>query len=772
MKSSVTRAIVPALAAALLGVGVQAQTPRFARWGQSLTPAAEATRSLGHLIRPLAARHRRSEAAMRALLQRDRDLWLDPQARLVYQCEPKQPVPAAALPAAKAEALSAPPYPAEQTFQLHSRPTAPRKIYLDFDGHTTSGTWWNEDTNGAPIVSTAFDTDGNSASFSSAEVEAIQQMWQRVAEDYAPFEVDVTTQDPGVDGLRRTSSGDEYFGVRVVISPTDGWFGNSGGVAYLSVFSMVNTGNDLPAFVFSANLSNNERNIAEAASHEAGHTLGLEHDGKSGTEYFTGNSGSDWAPIMGAGYYKNVTHWSKGEYSGASQTQDDYVLMQQNGALFRADDHGSSLATATVLSGSTPAASGTIEQRTDKDFFRFSTGAGSITLSASAGPRGANLDLRLDLYDANGALVTSADPAGLPATLTRTVAAGTYYVSVDGVGAGDVATTGYSDYGSLGQYTLGASLVPTTLQGSLTVISPNGGEIWQVGSSQNLTWSSSGVSGSVKLEYTTNGSTWTVINANTANDGGEPWTVPAAPTSQARVRVTSLGDASVTDTSNGAFSIVSVPVASITVTSPNGGESWTVGTVRTITWSSSNVSGSVRIDYSTDAGSTWTPITGSILNDGSENWMVPNTPSGSVLVRVAATDGSASDASNSVFTIAGNPGDSYEPDDSAGTAKTISSGQTQSRSIHQAGNADWVKIVLPSRLVTTVTTSGVAGGDTILYLYSSNGTSLLASNDNYSKKHRYSRLSKRLSAGTYYVRVVGKNNSTLSSYTLSLATRR
>ena len=74
--------------------------------------------------------------------------------------------------------------------------------------------------------------------------------------------------------------------------------------------------------------------------------------------------------------------------------------------------------------------------------------------------------------------------------------------------------------------------------------------------------------------------------------------------------------------------------------------------------------------------------------------------------------------------------------------------------------------------VVSLTTSGVTGGDTILYLYSSNGTTLLASNDNYNKKHRYSRLSKRLQAGTYYLRVVDKNNSTLSSYTLSLATKR
>lgn len=84
---------------------------------------------------------------------------------------------------------------------LHSRPAATRKIFLDFDGHTTTGTYWNTYYNkngaGLPITTPAFDRDGNPSTFSSSEHADIVAIWRAVAEDYAPFDVDVTTEDPG-----------------------------------------------------------------------------------------------------------------------------------------------------------------------------------------------------------------------------------------------------------------------------------------------------------------------------------------------------------------------------------------------------------------------------------------------------------------------------------------------------------------------------------------------------------------------------------------------
>jgi hypothetical protein len=92
---------------------------------------------------------------------------------------------------------------------------------------------------------------------------------------------------------------------------------------------------------------------------------------------------------------------------------------------------------------------------------------------------------------------------------------------------------------------------------------------------------------------------------------------------------------------------------SVTVTSPNGGENWLVGTSRTITWNSSgNPGNNVRIEYSTNGGSSWNNIISSTANDGSYSWTVPNTPTTSARVRVTSTSNSSNiDTSNSNFTI-------------------------------------------------------------------------------------------------------------------------
>jgi hypothetical protein len=85
-----------------------------------------------------------------------------------------------------------------RAFKLHSRPGAPRVILLDFTGHTTSGTAWNDwVTGGATIVTPPFDMDGDTSSFSAAELQTIITTWRYVAEDYAPFDVSTLGADVG-----------------------------------------------------------------------------------------------------------------------------------------------------------------------------------------------------------------------------------------------------------------------------------------------------------------------------------------------------------------------------------------------------------------------------------------------------------------------------------------------------------------------------------------------------------------------------------------------
>ncbi len=128
-----------------------------------------------------------------------------------------------------------------------------------------------------------------------------------------------------------------------------------GGVAYIGVFD--DTSNYYkPALVFYDRLgAGNEKYVAEAISHEAGHNMGLHHDGSSTTSYYQGHGSgaTGWAPIMGMGYYQSLVQWSKGEYPGANNKEDDFAVMASNGLPLRADDHGNSIGTATRLGGIT-----------------------------------------------------------------------------------------------------------------------------------------------------------------------------------------------------------------------------------------------------------------------------------------------------------------------------------------------------------------------------------------------------------------------------------
>ncbi|WP_342379662.1 lamin tail domain-containing protein [Myxococcus stipitatus] len=101
-------------------------------------------------------------------------------------------------------------------------------------------------------------------------------------------------------------------------------------------------------------------------------------------------------------------------------------------------------------------------------------------------------------------------------------------------------------------------LIPSdTVVSTVTVTSPNGGESWTAGSARSITWTSANVT-NVKVEYTLDGSTWTVLSASTpASAGSLAWTLPSSQSTQARVRVTDTASASVTDTSDGAFAITS-----------------------------------------------------------------------------------------------------------------------------------------------------------------------------------------------------------------------
>lgn len=361
-------------------------------------------------------------------------------------------------------------------FILHSNPGASKTIYLDFDGHNATNTAWSNST----LVASPYDLNGDTAVFDNNELSNIISIWNRVSEDYSPFDVDVTTEQPSTDALLRTSSSDNTFGIRVVITKSEVISCNCGGLAYVGVVSMINNAAFQPVWVFQQALANNEKNIAETVSHEAGHTLGLFHDGQhTGSTvkaYYSGHGAgvTAWAPIMGVGNNKNVTQWSSGAYPGANNQQDDIAVLASNGILPRTDLVGDTIATANALTSINIDGTktfGIIETSTDVDMYAMNTTGGAVNLSVNPVAIGSNLDIQMTLYTSDGMVVTSSAPeAQLSASISATLPAGTYFLAVSGSGHAQAGTDyGYPTYGSLGQYQITGSyesanlaIAPTT----------------------------------------------------------------------------------------------------------------------------------------------------------------------------------------------------------------------------------------------------------------------------------------------------------------------
>jgi len=401
--------------------------------------------------------------SFRKAARSDKHMRLDRDGRAHYVC---QALPAQVGPDTTTYTSTAL-YPLTQTFLLHSRAGAAKVIYLDFKGHVTTGTSWNTTyAAGANITTPAFDTDGSPTTFSASEQAVIQEVWKRVSEDYAAWDVDVTTEDPGLESIRRTSTSDAKYGVRCVIGGSSSqWLGSAaGGVAYVGSFGQsvatTNTTNDVPAFIFPQELSNNAKYIAEAAAHEIGHTLGLYHSSQTnGNEYYAGHA--DWAPIMGVGYYKDVVQWTKGDYPLSNNTQDQIYLITLRVPRLT-DEHGSTATTASVVSGQTLVAGGVISDRSDTDWFKITAGQGVVNVNGLAASPSANLKLSLSLVDEAGNVLATGTSSGMNSNLSVPVLGGNYYIVVDGLGTGD-ALTAYTDYSSIGRFSLSGSWTAATV---------------------------------------------------------------------------------------------------------------------------------------------------------------------------------------------------------------------------------------------------------------------------------------------------------------------
>ena len=412
----------------------------------------------------------------------------------------------------------------DNALQLHSKPNATYELYIDFNGENVEGTAWNVSYSVSEWNAKAFDTDGDPTTFSDAERAVIAEVWHRVAEDYAPFDIDVTTELP---------SGDKVWGHALVTWRQDengvylpGSSVNTPAIAYVGVFSLDESDPNpyayyKPAFVYADKYGFDAQLIAEAVAHEFGHNLSLSHDGSATSggatvdAYYLGHGtgDTDWAPIMGAGYYSNVTQFTDGSYTVKPNSDANDPQYCPNCALpnnsqddlseisthlgFSADDHGDTIAAATLMEvGPTgeilvsnpewdafnayPANKGVINSANDADVFRFEAAAGAASFQVNPAwdawyredLRGANLDVHLELLDANGSVLATHDPQDLTeATVSATLSAGTHYLVVSGTGS---SVGEYSDYNSQGVYYLFGSITSANTDTTPPTPSPMG----------------------------------------------------------------------------------------------------------------------------------------------------------------------------------------------------------------------------------------------------------------------------------------------------------
>jgi hypothetical protein len=369
--------------------------------------------------------------------------------------DPAVPLPAgAASPSGSTPTIGAK-HPLSAVPVLNSLPGAPASLYLDFTGDYESS------YGGYKNISTpAFDQDGDPTTFSDGELAAIQKIWSYVAEDYAPFNLNVTTVPP----VNMAHGATE----KVVIGGTGSWTGGAyGGYTYVGDFAQTSVPNI--AFVFSGNLADgNAKYTGDAVSHESGHGFGLEHQSVySGTtktaEYFTG-PGDGTAPLMGDSYAARRSLWWYGQSSSSSTTmQDDMAVISgpANGFGYRPDTDAGTV-TPLAQSGAQVSATGLIITTSDVDYYGFSSGAGVVSFTVTVPTDVSNLAPMVELLSANGStIIASAGPSAtdFSASITATVPAAGSYLLV-------VASSG--GYDNVGHYSVNGTIVPLSNAGAST----------------------------------------------------------------------------------------------------------------------------------------------------------------------------------------------------------------------------------------------------------------------------------------------------------------
>ncbi|MDF9832029.1 hypothetical protein M2103_000233 [Ereboglobus sp. PH5-5] len=376
--------------------------------------------------------------------------------------------------------------PINQPPVRHSRPGSTKVLFLDFGGGLIENTAWNKSYEVNLYRALPYNIDGDSTTFNEQEQDNIVKIWERVSEYFSAFDVDVTTEKPAV--FTRTTG-------RVLITRSNDANGRkmpaaadgADGVAIFQRFGWLGYETDYsPAFIYYDKLNSINADIAYATAHEFGHNLGLSHDGpgyqtnSDDFGYYPGHGAgaTSWGTIMGNAYNtnrRNVYQWSKGEYYSANNKEDDLMIIEGKfgyRGIIAATTRAAALPLTTGDDGIL-GASGLIRNADEPHYYGINLSApGTIDFSlyparvSGTGTIIGSTDLKLEILDSSGNLNSSNDsPTLTHATLSRQLTAGQWYLRITSGSTGNPhansisSRTGYTAYGSIGQYTLTSNLV-------------------------------------------------------------------------------------------------------------------------------------------------------------------------------------------------------------------------------------------------------------------------------------------------------------------------
>ena len=374
------------------------------------------------------------------------------------------------------------------------------------------------------------------------------------------------------------------------------------------------------------------------------------------------NGGENWTvgtarniTWLSTGVTSNVTIQIKPNFPAGSWTNIIASTPNTGSYLWNVNGAATTSARIRIRSTSNPAVSDTSD-------VAFTLNAPVLTLTFPNGGETLVIDstaiLRWTSEGVNGTVSLDLNrdfPAGVWEILADSVAnSGLWLWTV----TGPAATNARLRLRSTGNPLLGdtsdaACAVATTAPVALVLSVPNGGGAWTIGAAETIQWSAWGIAGLVRVELNRNFPTgiWETLTDTAATAGPYLWTATEPATTAARIRISAVNNPALGDTSNFNFAIR--PAQTLTVTAPNGGESWWLGTVRTITWTSTGISGNVAIDLNRAyPGALWTTLTGNTANSGAFDWTVTNPVTDIARIRVRSLEEPAlADTSDAAFAI-------------------------------------------------------------------------------------------------------------------------